>query len=218
MPDLHNLKMLLSKRGEQEKLSKAIGVSSGNISDWFNPNKKATPNAAALCKISDYYNCSIDYILGRTENPKMVADNIKIYRFPVYEQRAAAGVGQLGRDGNYNMENYVVNNIPDNATFAMRIDGESMNSEQTNNLIHTDSIVLINSKYDDSELDNSIVIASFQGKVICKRYINKSSYILFKSDNPEWESENKSSIDDPNCKVLGIVLGVIEDDMFIYTD
>ena len=97
----------------------------------------------------------------------------------------------------------------------MEIAGESMNHEDTNNLLHTGSLVLINPRFIESELDNKIVIANFKGQVICKRYIDKDDYILFQSDNDEFESENRKSSDDPNCKVLGIVLGVIENEKFI---
>lgn len=37
--ELNHLRELLSKRGERAKLSKATNISTGNISDWSNPNK-----------------------------------------------------------------------------------------------------------------------------------------------------------------------------------
>lgn len=155
-------------------------------------------------------------MLGITNNPKLADDKTLIYRIPQYNQKAAAGVGQLGRDSDYIMKEYIVDNIPNNAAYAMVIAGESMNYEKTNNLIHTGSIVLINSKFIKSKLDNKIVIANFKGQVICKRYINKGSHILFQSDNDEFKSENRKSSDDPDCKVIGIVLDVIKDDKFIH--
>lgn len=160
----------------------------------------------------------VDYILNIKDNQTKQVEEIepiKIYRFPVYEQKAAAGVGQLGRDSNYYMDEFTIDNIPNNAVFAMKISGESMNNEKTNNLIHTDSVVLINPRYIESELDDKIVIANFKGKIICKRYINEGNYALFQSDNPNFEEENRKSSDDPNCKVIGIVLGVIKDNRFI---
>lgn len=160
----------------------------------------------------------VDYILNiKDDQTKQVEEiePIKIYRFPVYNQEAAAGVGRLGRDDGYDMEEYIINLIPDEATFAMKISGESMNSEKTDYLIHTRSIILINSKDFDYHLDNKIVIANFKGKIICKRYIDKGEYVLFQSDNPTFENENRKSNDDPNCKIIGVVLGVIENEKFI---
>ncbi len=86
--------------------------------------------------------------------------------------------------------------------------------EKTDYLIHTDSIVLINPQFSEYELDNKIVIANFKGKIICKRYINKGNDILFQSDNNDFEEDNRKLSDDPDCKVIGIVIGVIENNKF----
>lgn len=213
MPNLANLLELLKERGVSEDLSRNTGISSGNISDWKSGRSK--PGLNSLIKIADYFDCSVDYLLDRTNISELNINSTIIYRIPKYEQKAAAGVGQLGRDSNYSMEEYIVDNIPNEAVYAMEIAGESMNHEDTNNLLLTGSIVLINPRFIESELDNKIVIANFKGQVICKRYIDKDDYILFQSDNDEFESENRKSSDDPNCKVLGIVLGVIENEKFI---
>lgn len=169
--------------------------------------------------LSDSEKRIVDFILEIEEHDAkadpIVAEPITIYRFPKYEQKAAAGVGQLGRDSNYSMKEYIVDGIPDEAVYAMEIAGESMNHEDTDNLIHTGSIVLINPRFIDSELDNKIVIANFNGQIICKRYINKGEYILFQSDNDAFKSENRKSSDDPDCKVLGVVLGVVEGEKFV---
>lgn len=140
---------------------------------------------------------------------------MKIYRFPQYEQKAAAGIGQLGRDGNYIMKEYNIDNIPEEAVFAMKIIGDSMNNNNTDNLIHTSSVVLVNPRFYDSELNNEIIIANFKGKVICKRYINKVSYIYFQSDNDEFKNENRKSSEDSECKIIGVVLDVIKNEKFI---
>lgn len=35
----------------------------------------STPKSENLAKIADYLNCSVDYLLGRTDNPNITADN-----------------------------------------------------------------------------------------------------------------------------------------------
>lgn len=45
-------------------LAEKIGVSSGVITKWKNGS---IPNVEALLKISDYFNVSIDYLLGRSK-------------------------------------------------------------------------------------------------------------------------------------------------------
>lgn len=172
----------------------------------------------AYRKLSDSDRKIVDYILNGIDNSNIKTETIKIYRLPEYDQSAAAGVGQLGKDSHYHMEEYTIDNIPNNGVFTMKIVGESMYDKKTDYLIHTGSVVLINPKFNEYELNNKIVITNFKGKVICKRYINKGNYILFQSDNDEYKEENRKSSDDPNCKVLGIVLGVIEDNTFISVD
>ena len=43
-----------------------LGLSKGNISKWKNGT---LPNGEILIKIADYLDCSVDYLLGRTDNP-----------------------------------------------------------------------------------------------------------------------------------------------------
>ena len=45
-----------------------IGVSSGVITKW--KNEHSLPNGESLLRIADYLDCSVDYLLGRTDNPK----------------------------------------------------------------------------------------------------------------------------------------------------
>ena len=44
----------------------AIGLSKGNLSKWRNGT---VPTGDILVKIADYLDCSVDYLLGRTDIP-----------------------------------------------------------------------------------------------------------------------------------------------------
>lgn len=48
-------------------LGTKLGLSSATISGW---KKGSYPNALYLQKIADYFNCSIDYLLGKTDIKK----------------------------------------------------------------------------------------------------------------------------------------------------
>lgn len=48
-------------------MAKAIGLSTATVTKWKNG---AIPNGDALVKIANYFDCSVDYLLGRTDNPK----------------------------------------------------------------------------------------------------------------------------------------------------
>lgn len=50
-------------------LAKEIGISSGIVTKWKTAG--TLPNGETLIKIADYLNCSVDYLLGRTDNPEI---------------------------------------------------------------------------------------------------------------------------------------------------
>ncbi len=54
-------------------LAKEIGISSGVLNKWKNGT---IPNGETLCKIANYFNCSVDYLLGRTNEPAQTANVI----------------------------------------------------------------------------------------------------------------------------------------------
>ena len=70
MVNLSNLFVRISVlRMTASQVSKKTGISTGNISDW--KNGKSIPGGEALAKLADCLDCSVDYLLGRTENPKV---------------------------------------------------------------------------------------------------------------------------------------------------
>lgn len=92
MIDWTNLQNLLSTRGKKTELSEKTGISTGNISDWFNPDKPAQPSADALYKIAECFDCSVDYLMGLTDIEKRVTSksNIIPIPIPIVKQKAAA--------------------------------------------------------------------------------------------------------------------------------
>lgn len=211
MIDWSNLQKLLCTRGKKTELSEKTGISTGNISDWFNPDKPAQPSADALVKISKALDCSVDYLLGLTVE-KIKSEPTTIYRFPVFRQEAAAGVGRLDINDAYYMEDLVVDYIPNEAVFVMKIAGDSMYDEKTGQ-IKDNAVVVINPR--DSSFEDKIVIANLDGEIVCKRYATVDGHVEFLSDNELRQDENKDSRNYAAPKVIGVVLGVIENEKFI---
>ncbi len=48
-------------------LVKQLGIAHGNVTRWKNG---IIPETGALTKISNHFDCSVDYLLGRTDNPE----------------------------------------------------------------------------------------------------------------------------------------------------
>ena len=69
MVDFTVLRSLLEPRGIAAKVTAATGISSGNISDWL--SGRSQPKAEALIKLADFFDCSVDYLLGRTDKQEV---------------------------------------------------------------------------------------------------------------------------------------------------
>lgn len=52
-----------------KKISEITGISSGNISDW--KKGRSFPSASKLNTLANCLNCSVDYLLGRTNDPQI---------------------------------------------------------------------------------------------------------------------------------------------------
>ena len=62
-----------AKKVTAYKLSKATGISSGNITDW--KNGKANPSYGALVKIAGYFNVPVEYLEGKIDDPQPADQN-----------------------------------------------------------------------------------------------------------------------------------------------
>lgn len=62
---------------------------------------------------------------------------------------------------------------------------------------------------------NNPLNCKFKGEIIFKRYANKGNYILFQSDDKAFEKENHKSSYNPECNIIGAVLGIIHVRKFV---
>jgi len=73
MVNIDNLFKLIDEKGiSQSKLAEDTSVSTGNISDW--KKRRSMPSAVKLDELATYFNCSVDYLLGRTDDPSMKSE------------------------------------------------------------------------------------------------------------------------------------------------
>ena len=75
MKMLKNLKMLRNQKGvSQQKLAETIGVSQQSINKYENHNVE--PDIYTLISIADYFDVSIDYLVGRFDNSELSDFNL----------------------------------------------------------------------------------------------------------------------------------------------
>ena len=71
MEHTENILRIIEERGVTSyKLAKETGISESLFSKWREkPSSKIRSEVLVL--IADYLDCSVDYLLGRTENPNL---------------------------------------------------------------------------------------------------------------------------------------------------
>lgn len=209
MIDWNNFESKLQKRGSKAELSRQTGISTGNIRDWFNPDKTAQPGADALVKISKALDCSVDYLLGLTDVEKINNETITIYKLPVYQQDVAAGAGQLGFDQKHEMEEFSEINMPKKISYGIKIKGNSMETDDENN-IPDGSTVLVTTELEYDELVGEAVVVNINGNLICKEYnIAEDGHLWLKSRNRNKANEDRNIYDLDGVKIIGRVVKVI---------
>ena len=70
IPNLYRL--MYENKITQKQLAESIGASQSNVSDWL--NGKTLPSAEKLVAIADFFNVTVDYLLGRSDSRTPAAE------------------------------------------------------------------------------------------------------------------------------------------------
>ena len=77
------LKELREKAGfSQQALANKIGVSQSTIGMW--ESGKREPNFETTSKLADFFNCSTDYLLGKSDVPTSLDEQLANEEFALY--------------------------------------------------------------------------------------------------------------------------------------
>lgn len=196
-----------------------------NRNFMYDLEKKAqAPSADKLVAIADYLDCSIDYLLGRTDNPEinhslktpegdkknaytyntdavspvsMVAEEPSVYKTSKEISilgKVAAGVPILSYEIDYGTV------IPENpsASYALIAQGDSMYPV----ILDTEAIEVISQKTLEQ---GEIGIISVDGNVTCKKFYNFPDHYELRPINPEFEIIYVPKSSSTNLQIRGKV-------------
>lgn len=187
MLDLSNFFKVLEDRGVAAEISKATGISSGNISDWKSGRSKPTANS--IIKIAEHLNYSVDYLISRTDIKEVVTNKTSsIKLIPVLEQKAAAGLGIETNDYSEFIKEYRFfdkTQIPSEAQFGIIIEGDSMEPTYKNG-----QVIFVKKLNDCDHNDYGIFCITEYDvtKVVFKRKILlKNETYCLRSINPDYK-------------------------------
>ena len=215
----NNLELMCSnKKIKMTQLLKELQLSKSAISRW---RSGVLPNGEILIKIADFFECSIDYLVGRTDDPtwhksaENSAENIqktpvimekpKILKepkpakitLPLYPQSASAGSGNYLFNAEPIDINVEKNSKTVEADFLVRVSGDSMLPKY-----HDGDIVLV--KQTPSVFEGEIGIFYVDGD----SYIKQMGSGELISINPDYPNIAIKTCNDVRC--FGQVIGVLD--------
>lgn len=182
--------------------------------------RNAKPSIEIVENIADQLDCSIDYLLGRTDNPNIVRSlqisesKISLYEKPLNTNnvvmedfasyKSSKGIAILGKvAAGTPILSYEVdygNIIPENssASYALIAQGDSMHP-----VIHDkETIEVISQKH----LENGeIGIISVDGSMTCKKFYDFNDHYELRSINPNYPTMHIKKIPSTNLQIRGKV-------------
>ena len=212
MANLNNLFIRINDLGINAKtLSENTGISTGNISDW--KSGRSMPTAKKLISLADYLNCSIDYLLGRTNNPEINTETVeKTFRspeelnkltvktiiIPFYRIPASAGTGSwLFDETPVEYTNVPKTEKTSAADFMLEVRGDSMQPKFSDG----DRVLV---KCSESIYEGEIGVFILNNE----SYIKKMGRNELISLNPAYNPIKLTEYDDIRC--AGKVLGTLD--------
>lgn len=205
---MNRIKMLREEKHlTQQELADKLNSAKSTIGMYENGNRK--PSYEVLIKLSEIFDCSIDYIVGTSNerNSNVQYDpNAKVYSVPIVG-RIRAGEPILAED---NIEGYfpilpsMYNADSTQDLFCLEVIGDSMN-----NVIEEGSYALIR-KQDTAE-NGDIVVALVNGdnEATLKRFeqINNSLVALKPDSTNKDYSVRYIDLSSTEFKIIGKIIG-----------
>ena len=187
----------------QQELADKLNGAKSTVAMYENETRK--PSMEVLIKLSEIFNCSIDYLLGKSDikNPDL---KDKLFLIPIVG-KVAAGKPIFA---NENIEGYLpidplmYNLTSPNGFFFLQIQGESMNK-----LIKNGSFALI--KKQDYAENGDVIVAIVNGddEATVKRYKQLNEQFIMLEPVSEDSSFQPITIDLKSTKfsIIGKVVG-----------
>lgn len=187
----------------QEELAKKIDTSRSNIANY--ENDKNMPSIDILDKLSKIFNCSIDYLLGKT-NKNAINISDKIYMCPVYGQIPAGEPNWAEEciEGRLPLDPNLMNIVDPEECYFLRVNGESMNK-----IIKNGAYALIR-KADWVENGDIAVVLVNGYDATLKKFTKNNDVVVLEpmSNDPTFQTQIYTK--DTPIKIIGKYIGKME--------
>lgn len=191
----------------QEELAKKIETSRSNIANY--ENDKNMPSIDVLDKLAKTFNCSIDYLLGKSDikNPEVTSTmSDKIYMCPVYGQIPAGEPNWAEEciEGRLPLDPNLMNIVDPEECYFLRVNGESMNK-----IIKNGAYALIR-KTDWVENGDIAVVLVNGYDATLKKFTKNNDVVVLEpmSNDPSFQTQIYTK--DTPIKIIGKYIGKME--------
>lgn len=179
---MKRLKELRQKQGiSQKDFASLISIPANTYNQW--ENGKRQPDNETMLKLAEYFNVSVDYLLGRDDNPPV--SRRKGVRIPVYGDTAAGvpilAIEDFDSDDPDDWEEITEDMARSGDYIALRIKGDSMEPR-----MKTGDIVIVRLQPDVETGDIAIVRVNGDSAT-CKKIKKTPQGLWLISFNPEYE-------------------------------
>ncbi len=191
----------------QQELADKLEGAKSTVAMYEKGNRK--PSLEVLVKLSEIFDCSIDYLLGKTDVKKPI-ENInnpkKYYMCPVYG-RISAGQPNWAEEcieGRLPIDIELMNIVNPEECFFLRVNGESMNKE-----IQNGAYALI--RKTDSVDDGDIAVVLVNGYDATLKVFNRQGdFILLEPMSTDSSFKTQVYGKDTEIKIIGKYIGKME--------
>lgn len=176
-------------------------------------NGKAQPPLDIASRLADYFDVSVDYLLGRTEDPSPVIHPSNEYipdgytDLPVIGIVAAGydGLAQEEYDGMYGVVSKALKGYPKEECFILRVSGDSMYPD-----FQDRDLVVVHRQSSVDSGDVAVVLYDGDSATLKRvEYETGKNWVRLVPRNPEYKTKTIKGCDLEMCHVLGKVVSLV---------
>lgn len=207
----NNFVNLCNNKGKSpNRVCADLGYSTAIATKWKNG---AVPRDTTLKKIADYFDVTVDYLLGKTSEPTprpelkgnaIILDPSKTRMIPVYES-VSAGVGVVAQNLILEyMPIYIHSDSEANETICIKVTGDSMSPDiEDGDMIQVHKQTSVDS--------GSVAVVLVDGEeALVKKVIYDDNHVELHSFNPKYQTLSFSGAELMRIQVLGLVKNTLK--------
>ena len=204
-----NLKILRNQKGiSQQKLADYLGVSRSTVAMWEVSSNE--PDTEMLTRIADYFNVSIDYLLGRAEASEPVELDAIPGLYPIQKKKfpvlgnVACGEPVFAEE---NRDAFIMASADIDADFCLIADGDSMSGAhiEDGDIVFVKQMEIVPNGY------IAVVLIDDEATLKYIDYRPDQSTLLLHPANPAYRTQVYTGEELNQIRILGMAVTLHKD-------